>query len=116
MASNVRSEWHGDLARQMMRTGQARGLRLAAEHLRDKSTAVVPIDRKPLMNSAGVDSDDRRAVVYYDTPYAVIQHEALGFQHKPGRQAKYLEEPLNTNATQLQKIIGEAIRARIGDS
>lgn len=114
MASNVRSKWYGDLARQNMRTGQARGLRLAAEFVKEKSVEVVPIDRKPLMQSAAVDSNDKKAVVYYDTPYAVIQHEALDFQHKAGRQAKYLEEPLYANSGKVQKLIGEAIDAQIG--
>ena len=36
--------------------------------------------------------------MFYDTPYAVVQHEDMTFNHKPGRKAKYLEDPMNRAA------------------
>ena len=38
-----------------------------------------------------------KAAVSFDTPYAVVQHENLTFHHPGGRQAKYLETPLNAS-------------------
>ncbi len=56
----------------------------------------VPLDKGPLQESCEVSDNGRDTVlVSYDTPYALVQHEELGFNHENGRKAKYLEEPFN---------------------
>lgn len=69
----------------------------ALDHLAAVSKEQVPLDQGPLKNSCYVDvkEDGSQGTVSYDTPYAVIQHENLGFQHQRGRKAKYLEDPVN---------------------
>lgn len=45
------------------------------------------------------EGDNIKVILSYDTPYAVIQHENLGFHHTdPRTKAKYLEDPLNQRA------------------
>jgi len=48
--------------------------------------------------------------VSYDTPYAVRQHEDLTLRHDPGRQAKYLEEPMQTERGTMLDLVATEIR------
>jgi hypothetical protein len=48
--------------------------------------------------------------VSYDTVYAVRQHEELTWRHDPGRQAKYLEQPYNTERPTMLALIAAAER------
>lgn len=47
--------------------------------------------------------------VSYDTPYAVIQHEATDFAHQDGRKADYLGGPLRENSRTYLEYIQRAI-------
>ncbi len=74
-----------------------------------RSTDVVPHEYGDLEDSGRVRLDPRKssinAIVSYDTPYAVEQHENLHFRHNHGRQAKYLEKPLNGSGRDVRKLI-----------
>ena len=69
----------------------------ALDHLAAVSKDQVPLDQGPLKNSCYVDvaDDGSSGTVSYDTPYAIRQHEEMGYQHQRGRKAKYLEDPAN---------------------
>lgn len=101
------------------RAGAVAGLKIAAEHLLQKSRELVPHEEGTLERSGtpadrpgalDVDEENLRAAVSYDTPYAVRQHEELTWQHDEGRQAKYLEEPMNTEQTTMRELIAAQIR------
>ncbi|MFI6534186.1 hypothetical protein ACIBHY_17125 [Nonomuraea sp. NPDC050547] len=98
--------------RARQRAGAVRGLHKAVNHLLERSTAVAPIEESTLINSAVTSVDDSalRAAVSYDTVYAVRQHEELTWRHDPGRQAKYLEQPLNDEAGTMWELIAAQIR------
>lgn len=49
--------------------------------------------------------------VSYNTPYAARQHEELSYEHKPGRQAKYLETPLKAMFRRYTQNIADMIKA-----
>ena len=49
-------------------------------------------------------------VVFYDTPYAIRQHEELNFRHAEGRIAKYLELPFQQNQMKALQIIQREIK------
>lgn len=85
-----------------VKSGSKRATHMALDHLATVSKQQVPLDQGPLMNSCTVDvnSDGSEGTVSYDTPYAVVQHEATWFQHQRGRKAKYLEDPLNDSGVQ----------------
>jgi len=98
--------------RQAERAGAIKGLQKAAEHLLEVSRELVPIEEGTLERSgvASVDEAELRAAVSYDTPYAVRQHEDLTLKHDEGRQAKYLEEPMNTERSTMLDIVAAEIR------
>lgn len=109
-------KWDGDQVKAGTRKGSVKGLRLAAEHLLAESRKLVPIEEGTLERSGtvSVDAANLQAAVAYDTPYAVRQHEELGYQHDRGRQAKYLEQPANSERPMMLRIIGQAIKKDIG--
>lgn len=72
------------------------GIARALEHTLGVATALVPLDEGPLQRSGKVIVNGLNGSISYDTPYAIVQHEDLSFRHAPGRQAKYLEQPMNT--------------------
>jgi hypothetical protein len=48
--------------------------------------------------------------VSYNKPYAARQHEELSYQHKEGRQAKYLETPLKEFNKKFAQNIADAVK------
>jgi hypothetical protein len=48
--------------------------------------------------------------VSYNKPYAARQHEELSYEHKEGRQAKYLEQPLREFVRQFAQNIADAVK------
>ena len=90
-------KWHGPQVKAKVKAAAGRGLFLGAEHVLEESRRLVPIEEGTLERSgvASVDEGALRAAVSYDTVYAVRQHEEMTWAHDSGRQAKYLEQPLN---------------------
>lgn len=96
---SMEMKWWGDKAKGKASKGAARGLMFGSEHVLDQANRVVPVaqDGGTLLRSgvADIDESELTAAVSYDTVYAARQHEELTWQHAPGKQAKYLEMPLN---------------------
>jgi len=105
-----RLEWRGGLVERVEADAAERGVRLAAEHLLGESRKLVPLEEGTLERSGTVSTDGMTAAVSYDTPYAVYQHERLDLRHDPGRQAKYLEQPYNTERGTMTEIVAAQIR------
>ncbi|MGW3191594.1 hypothetical protein ACWDBT_27515 [Streptomyces ardesiacus] len=112
MPQNFRLRFDGGPVARELRAAAARGLLLGAEHVLAESQAVVPLDEGYLQNTgtASVDEGDLTAMVSYDGPYAARQHEELTWRHAPGRQAKYLEGPLNASRSTVQALIAAQLR------
>ncbi|HEY8985673.1 MAG TPA: hypothetical protein VIU15_39645 [Streptomyces sp.] len=112
MPQSFRFRFDGAAAERQIRDAAARGLFLAAEHVLQVSDEVVPLDEAALQRSgaASVDEPSLTAMVSYDTPYAVVQHERLDYRHAPGRTAKYLENSLNSERAQVAAIIAAQVR------
>lgn len=95
-----------------------RGLVEGGHFLQRESMLIVPIDKDILRTSArtikasgsGFTAD---IVVRYKTDYAVFVHEDLTARHKPGKRAKYLEEPARTHRIKIIKIVNEEARRKI---
>jgi len=47
--------------------------------------------------------------VSFNTPYAARQHEELTYKHLPGKQAKYLEQPLKEFVSKFMQNIRDAM-------
>lgn len=96
--------------------GVDRGLRLGSEHLLGESRKLVPHEEGVLENSGktSFDESSHTAAVSFDTEYAAIQHEDLTFQHDDGRQAKYLEQPMNTEAPVIARLVRGEVKREMG--
>ncbi|MFE9921559.1 hypothetical protein ACFYQA_08250 [Streptomyces sp. NPDC005774] len=110
--AQVRVRFNGAPVARKLRAAAARGVFLGAEHVLGVSDDRVPLDEDALQRSgmASVDEATLTAMVSYNTPYAVRQHEELTWRHAPGRTAKYLENSLNEERAQVDAIIAAQIR------
>jgi hypothetical protein len=108
--------WNGPATSQAAKAAAAQGLFLAAQHVKEESSRLVPIEEGTLQRSATVSVDEGElvAAVSYDTPYAARQHEELTWRHARGRQAKYLEQPLNGTRAQQTQIIARELKRSLG--
>lgn len=93
--------------------------RAAADHLLAVSEPLVPEDTGALKASGQVTQEGTKATVSYSAvapdgyDYAAIQHERLDYHHEHG-QAKYLEQPMNSEAHAILGIVGETLAREIG--
>lgn len=96
--------------------GADRGLQLGAEHLLGAARVLVPHEEGTLETSGqtSFDAETHTAAVSFDTPYAAVQHEDLTFQHDDGRQAKYLEQPMHTEANAIALLAQAEVRRELG--
>lgn len=101
-----------------LRAGALQGTKEGTEHLLGVSRELAPIEEGILAGSGtasqAVNGSLVEGAVSFDTPYAVIQHEALEFRHDAGKQAKYLEQPFATERTVIGQMLATAMRRRLG--
>jgi hypothetical protein len=107
----VSMEWQGqrlwgDRGRRLAGEGLARAL----EHTLGVANTVVPLDEATLQRSGKVTQVGLNGAISYDTPYAVRQHEELTWRHAPGRSAKYLEIPMNTERETMLALMAVPLR------
>lgn len=112
MAQRATLNWNGEQVKKEMRAAAVRGVTLAVEHLLGEARAKVPLEEGTLERSGTtvIDEEKLRGTVVFDTPYAVRQHEELDYQHAPGREAKYLENPMNTERDVMLALIAAETR------
>ncbi|MFD9444946.1 hypothetical protein [Streptomyces sp. NPDC060001] len=112
MTQYARMTWNGNrLWTSRGRRLASEGLQRALEHTLGKAQAIVPLEEGTLERSGRVDVDGLNGAISFDTVYAVIQHEALDFKHLPGRQAKYLEQPMNNERAVMLRLMAVPLRA-----
>lgn len=104
-------KWYGPQVNAKARAAAIGGLATAGEHLLNMSRREVPVDRGDLKRSGRVELSEGGAVlsIIFDQPYALRQHEELGYRHEQGK-AKYLEDPLNANSAVMEQLIATAVR------
>jgi hypothetical protein len=109
---SVTMKWHGAKATKATHDAAARGIQKWAEHVLEEATRIVPLREGTLMRSgvASVDEGALRGAVSYDGPYACRQHEEMDWNHPGGRQAKYLETPLNASRDKGLKMVADEIK------
>jgi hypothetical protein len=107
--------WHGAKVKAAVHKAAARGLMLGAEHVLEQANRIVPIEEHTLQASGvpSIDEGALEAAVSYDTPYAVRQHEELSYHHDAGRQAKYLEQPLNEAGDVVRSLIAREVKQEL---
>lgn len=112
MPQKVNLKWYGPQVKAAEREGAVRGVSVAVEHLLGEAQAVVPWQTGDLERSgrASVDDTTLTGCVSFDTEYAVRQHEEIGWNHDGGRQAKYLEDPMDTESEYMGDLIAAELR------
>lgn len=108
---NFTFEWFGEAVIVATKQAARDSLVESAYDLAEKAAADAPIDKGDLRANAQVDVDNVESgefSVYFDLPYALIQHENLDFNHPGGGKAKYLEDQFNAN---YQKYLDDAAEA-----
>jgi hypothetical protein len=85
----------------------------AATDLQGKAQMLAPVDMGDLRGSAFTEVQGMEATVGFAEPYALKQHETIGYRHPRGGQAKYLEQPYKENLKKYVNSIGDAIRRAV---
>lgn len=108
--------WDGEKVLATLKDSSFAGAQLAAEHLLQVSSELVPHEEGDLERSGEVSSDPASGMVAvsYDRPYAVRQHEDQTLRHDNGRQAKYLERPMSTEKSVMLALIAKAAGKPLG--
>lgn len=106
-------QWNTRAADEITEAAQE-GVFEAAETLLDQAVEKTPIQDGILRASGRATQEGLQAAVSFNTPYAVRQHEELGYAHPNGGEAKYLEKPANSFVPQMEQIIAAAIRRDTG--
>ena len=106
-----RIEWHGREVKQSVRSAAGQALFDAAGYVREQANRTVPHQEGILQGSGGVEVDESAGVaaVYYDTPYAVAQHEQVDYQHSSGRRAKWLELTLQEQQRTVRDLLARGV-------
>lgn len=93
-----------------------RGLAIGGEHVLGVSNTLVPIETGALARSGSVSQDDTELLtaVSYDTEYAVRQHEDTSLNHDAGRQAKFLQTAMESQASAVADIVANQLRRALG--
>lgn len=109
----VSMRWNRGAFRRVSAAADA-ALRAAAAHVEQVSNSRVPDLTGSLQASSrvSVDEGQGRAVISYDDPAAVPQHERLDYHHDDG-QAKYLESALASERGEVGRIIAARIRREL---
>lgn len=98
-----------------VRAAADHGATLAGEQILTTARHRAPIEEGTLERSGAVSAPhDGTVTIHFDTPYAVRQHEELGYRHDDGRQAKYLETAMHDDADVALRLAAHAIRTALG--
>ncbi len=101
-----------------MRRAMLDAIQNVAEDLLEDANRTIPIDTGRMMNSGRAESEEThtgvRAVVSYDTPYTVRQHEDLSLRHKPGRRGMWLTYAAKENMPKYRVYLAGEVKKRTG--
>ena len=103
-----------------IRKGTAQGLYASGVAIMGKAQEIVPLDLGPLRASGTVLPPEISGNTISVTlgfggaaeAYAWRQHEDLTYKHAPGRQAKYLEQPMMAEEPNIMGRVVEAIQGQ----
>lgn len=92
------------------------GYLVGGEHVLGVSNAQAPIEDGDMIRTGVVSQDGatKRTAISYDTEYAVVQHEDMSLQHDAGRNAKFLERAIASEAGTVLQIVATTAKGRMG--
>lgn len=111
MPQYARMRWNGHrLWTSRGRRLASQGLERALEHTLGEARKRVPLEEGTLERSGTVTVNGLEGAISFDTVYAVRQHEELTWRHLPGRTAKYLEIPMNSERQTMLRLMAVPLR------
>lgn len=98
-----------------MKAGARKGRTIAGRHILDVSNKHVPHEEGDLERDGAVVEDETRTAITYGRDaevagYAERQHDDLTLRHDAGRNAKFLENALNSERQVTAEIIAKSAR------
>lgn len=91
------------------------GLVEVADEILRLSNKEVPFDKGTLARSGEVKPKENEVEVgYYGVAYAHRLHEHPEYKFKGGRKGKYLEDPIKSNLSRFEKILGIKLSYEMG--
>lgn len=108
---SIRLEFHLDLAAVSAKAeaAVARGVQKGLEHIGEVSRPLVPVERGLLRDSQHIEAEGDHGSIGYYTDYAVYVEEILTNKHPHG-QAKYLGQPMETEAQTAIGFVADEVR------
>lgn len=85
------------------------GLQDALDVIHQEAVQRAPKETGFMRNDSGTLVEGNEGVVHFDAPYAVVQHEGVGFNHQDG-EAKYLENAVIATRPTVEAVLAEALR------
>jgi len=115
---SFRTQLNDAVLNEQLRATIVAALRECGEDLKMRSEQLCPKRRGyngGLVSTAEMTIDEETLTmrVRYTAPHAHIIHERLDYKHKPGEQAKFIEQPLNENRDVYLRKIAAAIGGRL---
>lgn len=105
----VTFKWLGDAVKRGVTSESERALFEAGSHVLEEAGKTIPYQEGTLLASGEVQADSKEAVISYDTPYAVAQHEDVTFRHAKGRRAKWLELTIRERIDAINRILSDGV-------
>lgn len=104
---NVKCFFDRELANELVEKSAMKGLKKLAETILTDAKKLCPVDSGTLRQSGEVKASNKNKTVEisFNTPYALKQHEEMGYNHPKGGQAKYLEQPFNEKIKDAQSTV-----------
>lgn len=103
-------KWYGEDIKEITKSAVGLGVFQGLNHIKNEANILTPIETGALRNSATVKMvSETQGFIFYDTPYAIRQHEELTYRHDHPTRAKYLEIPFITEMDKVMKFIGNKI-------
>jgi hypothetical protein len=122
MVSNL--EWYGDKVQRKIVASILDTLESTADELLRKANETIPFETGALAQSGQVDIEPAalKAVVSYNTPYAIRQHEDVSLRHpnplsansSPNGRARWLELTAQEQADRLHRWFGSRMKTLLG--
>ena len=89
-------------------------MKTIVEDLKGKAQLLTPVgETGDLQGSAFAEVEKLDGVTGFTSPYALKQHEELGFRHPKGGQAKFLETPYKENQDKYIEAIRKAAKGAV---
>jgi hypothetical protein len=110
--------WRGGILANEAKSAVEEALYQSGEIILTQAKDLVPKATGSLEGSGVVERQRDGVIVGFNTPYALEQHENIGLRHPDptnplsvsGRQAKYLQVPVDQNRGNIQALVLQAVK------